>query len=77
MKTEINLEEILQKFETYVTMKQPHNHTPIFLKENVLIAMREACEKTVELCAENAELIYFDNAEINKDSILNTKTQIV
>jgi len=34
-------EKILSKYETYVTMKQPHNTTPIFLKEAVLEAMEE------------------------------------
>jgi Zn finger protein HypA/HybF involved in hydrogenase expression len=31
----------LSKYETYVTLTQPHNTTPIFLKENVLEAMEE------------------------------------
>jgi hypothetical protein len=34
-------EQILSKYETYVTLTQPHNTTPIFLKENVLEAMEE------------------------------------
>ena len=52
MKT-IDLEYILQEFETYVTLGQPHNQTPIFLKESCLIAMKKACEQTVDLCKEN------------------------
>ena len=35
-------EEILKKYETYVRLGQPHNTTPISLKENVLEAMDEA-----------------------------------
>ena len=34
-------EEIISKYETYVRLSQPHNTTPIFLKENVLLMMEE------------------------------------
>ena len=41
-------EQILSKYETYVTLKQPHNTTPIFLKENVLAAMEEYAKEVVK-----------------------------
>lgn len=92
MKT-VNLNEILEK-------------NGIFLFENsgkksIISAMREACEQTIELCAENHKLkgyTYSHGIERNivdlgeevcvddkctnyistdKQSILNTKTQIV
>ncbi|MFW5847299.1 MAG: hypothetical protein ACOCVF_00070 [bacterium] len=34
-------EQILSKYETYVRLGQPHNTTPIFLKENTLDAMED------------------------------------
>lgn len=37
--------------------------------------MREACEKTVELCAENADVDEY--RLVDKESILKTKNQIV
>ena len=43
-------------------------------------AMKEACEQTVDLCAENAKLYTKGGVDVghllNKHSILNTKTQI-
>lgn len=47
-------EEILKLYETYVTMKQPYNTTPIFLKESVLKAMKEyakiKCKEQRHIC---------------------------
>lgn len=91
MKT-VNLNEILEKHNIY-----GHKESV----QNLLNAMREACEQTVELCAENPKLkgyTYSHGIERNivdlgeevcvddkctnyistdKQSILNTKTQIV
>ena len=50
-------EEILIKYETYVTMGQPHNSTPIFLKENVLAAMEEYAKPYKSLSDARGELI--------------------
>lgn len=38
---DLSKQEILKKYETYVTIDQPHNKTPIFLQDNVLEAMEE------------------------------------
>lgn len=94
MKT-VNLNEILSK-------QKPSIEYPMYYHEaDILNAMREACEQTVELCAENHKLkgyTYSHGIERNivdlgeevcvddkctnyistdKQSILNTKTQIV
>lgn len=72
MKT-VNLEEILRK----------HSNICLDDQEDVINAMREACNQTIELAAENArtERVYPDlhpSFEIvDKDSILNTKLQII
>jgi hypothetical protein len=41
-------EDILKQYETYVIIGQPHNTTPIFLKENVLLAMEEYAQQQVK-----------------------------
>ena len=71
MKT-VNLNEILSK-------QKPNFEYPMYYHEaDILNAMREACEQTVDLCAENAIAEQINNRiQINKQSILNTKTQIV
>jgi len=67
---EINLEEILKSIEP--------NFNPINVVV-IKIAMRKACEKTIELCAENATTtinIECTSIIVDSNSILNTKTQI-
>lgn len=54
-------EQILSKYETYVTLTLPHNTTPIFLKENVLLAMEEYAD---EIVSKRMELI--DKASTKK-----------
>ena len=55
------------------------------LQEDIISMMKEACDKTVDLCVENAEMD-FDHVEtddntvtyyIDGNSILKTKDQIV
>jgi len=55
-----------------------------FLYKAILKAMKNACDQTVILCAENVRAsVGYDgeddtyNAEINKESILKTKDQII
>ena len=85
---QINLEEILNKVIGIETKSDT-------FKQEILNAMKEACNQTVDLCVENAAINFidltsdkiFDYSEclvdddvdvvINKDSILNTKNQIV
>ena len=85
---QINLEEILNKVIWIETKSDT-------FKQEILNAMKEACNQTVDLCVENAAINFidltsdkvFDYSEclvdddvdvvINKDSILNTKNQIV
>jgi hypothetical protein len=75
MKTEINLQKEIKEQFPHARLENDSYHQ--FSVNNMIDFAKSMCEKTVELCAENAELIYFDNAEIDKDSILNTKNQIV
>jgi len=77
MKT-VDLEEIKEKYGSIGKETcEGYQH------EHILEAMREACNQAVELCAENAELIkYTDNfgdpdKYLDKNSILNTKSQII
>ena len=49
-------EEILSRYETYVKLSQPHNTTPIFLKENVLLAMKEYAKQEVKKATEKKDL---------------------
>jgi hypothetical protein len=48
-------EQILSKYENYVSLTQPHNRIPIFLKENVLEAMDEYANEM--LSARSEQLI--------------------
>lgn len=68
---QINLLEILIK----------HIPTELYdpsLDKYYLAAMKEACEATVDLCAENAEIEDIgDWPFVDKESILETKKQIV
>jgi hypothetical protein len=82
----INLEEILKsKIPKDCIWEEMNNltNTPISL---VLEVMREACNQTVDLCLENAELIEAHKMsiceecggeELNNYSILKTKDQII
>lgn len=82
----INLEEILKLFLTVEAMKL---NNPDYTFNMVLSAMKEACLKTLELAAENAETItknieyrgvraggYYAIEVVDKQSILNTIKQI-
>ena len=83
MKT-INLEEIFRS----------HNKIGFWQKEtvdNVLAAMREACNQAIELSAENAQIVTKMREDVDElsmpdewtistidiESILNTKSQII
>lgn len=69
MKT-VNLEEILK--EAGCTFIKPTTEI------RVLAAMREACNQTVDLCNENfMQTCIEDSTEIIKESILDTKSQII
>lgn len=80
---QINLLEILIKY----IPTELYDHS---LDKYYLSAMKEACEATVDLCAENAEIKdikidytgvraggYYIIKEVDKESILKTKKQIV
>ena len=41
-------EEMLERYETFVKLGQPHNTTPIFLKENVLTVMKEYAKQEIQ-----------------------------
>ena len=68
---EINLKEILDK---YIHISKPVTYS------NALLAMKEACNQTVDLCADNASIEIPQGIEIyiefDKESILKTKNQI-
>jgi len=71
MKT-VNLDEIFRS----------HNKIGFWQKEtvdNVLSAMREACNQSIELAADGNDNIFDNNGKIycSKQSILNTKSQII
>ena len=84
MKT-VNLEEILANAigisVDYLLFK---NEVQIVSPSEALEAMREACNQTVDLCNENAQLKVtgsisdddFD-VEVDRELILNTKSQII
>ncbi len=80
MKT-VNLEEILKKHsDAWFNDVHPYN-VDSDADEYRINAMREACNLTVELCAENARTTWEGSqidggVVINKQSILNTKNQI-
>lgn len=70
MKT-INLEEILRKNSSIW-----NNNLEV---EDAIAAMKDACEQTVDLCAENLRLWLESETDDNtsQQTILNTKNQIV
>ena len=78
MKT-VNLEEILDEHCTTTYNKYNGEEEIISSKEAVLIAMREACNKAIELAAFTTDNIYDNNgtAYISREIILNTKSQII
>lgn len=65
MKKVIDLDEIIKSYETFVTISQPHNTEPIFLKENVRNICMEFGKQLLELAAENAKIIEIYNAKDN------------
>jgi len=80
---QVNLEEILHKFTLFDCVDS-------CAKLNIILAMQEACNQTVDLCAENAEVVciqveyigeraggYYTTYDVDKESILNTKKQII
>jgi len=71
---EINLEEILEK-----KLAGSDEHFLNYSKKEILEAMKEACDQTIELCAENAKCESDGDyliPEIDKYSIIETKDQI-
>lgn len=70
---EINLEEILDQ---YLDINVFGNRFPETLSE-ILVAMKEACDQTVDLCIENVEVNTISaRVWVEKESILKTKDQI-
>lgn len=57
MKKEIDLEEILNSI---VENTNPHGDR-VFFKEDILKAMKEACNQCLTLAAENAEISWIEN----------------
>ena len=58
------------------------NEVQIVRPDEAVEAMREACNQAIELAAENADLNWVSGGEtieysIDRDSILNTKSQII
>jgi hypothetical protein len=84
MKQEINLEEILNSI---VENTNPHRDR-VFFKEDILKAMKEACNQVLDLAAENAYTKEMEVAEsihggpsytyeiVDADSILQIKDWI-
>jgi hypothetical protein len=84
MKQEINLEEILNSI---VENTNPHRDR-VFFKEDILKAMKEACNQVLDLAAENAYTKEMEVAEsihggpsytyeiVDADSILQIKDRI-
>lgn len=74
---EINLKEIWNKW-----FEECYSKGVIKPEQAVLGAMKEVCEKAIDLSAENAQLTWevIDYNEktywVDKESILNTKNQI-
>lgn len=80
----INLKELFEKKGIKVSTSH-HNYE--YLYKTILEVTKEACQQTLELAAENADIYipdgaYMDNyvnpdrIEIDKSSILNTINQI-
>ena len=79
---EVNLEQILKSYLTVETMKA---NKPDYTFNMVLSAMKEACRQTLELAAENAEVVEFYDAVdtepkwkhiVERNSITNTINQV-
>ena len=78
-------EEIISKYETYVRLSQPHNTTPIFLKENVLLMMEEYNQlsaprieiteeeilQTIEKSLKSAKLLYIKDDDENEFPLMD------
>ena len=78
MKT-VNLREILNKEAiAWKRDKEPYLNS-MDTDDYVLNAMREACNKAIELAAFTTDNIYDNNgtAYISREIILNTKSQII
>lgn len=85
---EVNLEEIQRKFQHGLSDKQWNESKDSFPYPDMRTAMKEACKQTLELAADNAEVIQHEVAEsihggpgytyynIDKQSILNTIEQV-
>jgi hypothetical protein len=84
-KRKINLEEIYNRYEYLARVET--DSTRIDYKGNMLKAMKEACERILELAAENADMDlqkvkhprgdgYHYHHVIDKQSILDTINQI-
>jgi hypothetical protein len=80
MTKEINLEEILEKH-----LAGSDEHFLNYSKKEILEAMKDACDQTIDLCAENAKIKEIDLSNenddhyefvVNDESILKTKDQI-
>ena len=84
MKT-INLEEIIIKRFGCTDTEDLKRCLPAFITvDNMKDCMKEACEQTVDLCAENSEIETHPNGcrecgawGVSEQSIFNTKKQIV
>ena len=78
MKT-VNLEEIYYKHQQlWYANEEPYNVNSD-AEEYRINAMREACNKAIELAAFTTDNIYDNNgtAYISREIILNTKSQII
>jgi hypothetical protein len=76
----INLNEILKQksLEINGALGDCTTFSP-YQRKVALLAMQEACNKVVEICSENAEILSSEtpgNVKVNRMSILNTKNQI-
>lgn len=73
---EVNLESILKSKLTVETMRV---NNPDYTWNKTIEAMKEACNQTVDLCAENVLPEFYDCKiiAVDKQSILETKNQIV
>ena len=73
---QIDLKQILEVYKTTV------NGNTVVTVDSALKAMQEACNQTIDLCAENAEtdfdLLSYEEVRyyVDKQSILDTKEQI-
>lgn len=70
---EVNLAKI---YEDRLYVESCATDSSLSYEKIALLAMREACNQIVDLCAENAEDWDSSHDSINLDSILKTKGQI-